>query len=209
MGEPGGPSYGELGWGGAENLLSKTLARPHLLSLGAPGDIFAPWAHRLPHQTVTPMPAGSEQPLTVTSFCLCPGPAAPTHSQGRGGTSLPERPGVSGCLWEGLGGASTLWRRHRAPSLPSPGEALSAVRSGSILRPRGQPEVGVGRTVDSQIALSPPCGQSAEGPRLGLWPFSPPKNGATWGSRPLLHLGPKGLGASGAHWLAVPTPAKA
>lgn len=42
MGEPGGgPSYGELGRGGAEDLLSKTLARPHLLSLGAPGDIFA------------------------------------------------------------------------------------------------------------------------------------------------------------------------
>lgn len=42
VGEPsGGPSYGELGRGETENLLSKTLARPHLLGLGAPGDIFA------------------------------------------------------------------------------------------------------------------------------------------------------------------------
>lgn len=42
MGRLGGdPRYGELGQGGVEDLLSKTLTCPHLLSLGAPGDVFA------------------------------------------------------------------------------------------------------------------------------------------------------------------------
>lgn len=50
MGKPGGgPRYGELGQGGVEDLLSKTLTRPHLLAWGPLEMSLLSWAHGFPH----------------------------------------------------------------------------------------------------------------------------------------------------------------